>query len=136
MSIYHPRRWMEGGHLNAARGLILPLRPSFATPAYPPPSLNSIGEGVTLEVLPVKTNYYRFSEDSNGVYSCGEFGNKRAKNCLGSGNVTANASAASASRRLDGASTSSADDDAEEAGQTWGDATCVPWATGPLCAIW
>ena len=88
-------------------------------------------QGVTLKGLPVAKFYYRFSEESNGVYSCADY--KHAKNCLGS---VANANTTAASRRLgSGAADDDADDVATSATKTWGDTTCVPDATGALCGV-
>ena len=81
----------------------------------------------TLKTLPVAKHYYRFSEESNGLYSCEYY--KYPKNCVGSGDITVNESS-TASRRL--ATTASVDNYTDE---TWGDATCLPTATGPLCGV-
>ena len=95
------------------------------------PGMTCDEEGVTLEQLPVVKHHFRFSEGSNGIYSCEEF--KYAENCLGSSDsINTSATTASNSRRLDG--TSDAADDAVAA-QTWGDATCLPTAEGPLCGV-
>ena len=90
-------------------------------------------QGVTLEQLPVLKEYFRFSEDSSGIYSCAEF--KYVKNCLGSGYWTnASATATSSSRRLDATGGGGGGGAAIEA-LTWGDATCLATAKGPLCSV-
>ena len=109
-------------------------------------------EGVTLESLPVKEGFYRFAIDSEKVYDCARW--KYGKNCAG-GSPAANSTTAAPTpapttiaptpaptagpgsrfrqRRL--ASDGSDDTDDTTTGVTYGEATCITSATGPLCAV-